>query len=534
MRRDILLYVCAIFAFAVSCDHELDEQTSNSESTQLIVIDPMIQSRAADDSFDVGDKIALTVVMDDEQLYAINQEMSYDGNQFCGDTEWYSDESAQCTFIAYHPYIAGESLPTSFSVQADQSTAEGYSVSDLMVAHKSEVVRSTSTLMTFTHLLSQMVATIDNRSGKTIKSISIAGTKPTAVINLDDKSVEVQSTSQSIEITTRAWSDGGYRMIFIPQNAALTFTVTFEDGSTISSEKSTQEYLAGELYTASITLLEQGITITISSGVEQWGEGDDIEIVDKVSFEEFDNYFIYDEQLYNIKTFSNGLTVMVDNMRYIPKGMSPSSDPSDASGLWYTYSLAADPADPTADYIATALTDDESVAKYGYLYNYATAFGADVTGDNYDQFEGVQGICPEGWHIPTQAELHSLCGDGYGASDDSSAPFYDSTVGYGSIQKANELGFNHNYAGSIANDRYTTTYVASDYTDSDSQESIIGKNSLTYYMSSTAQTYWPNTDKACYYALYTSHATAYTAKGCISVMLSYEPYGVSLRCVKNK
>ncbi len=531
--KKVILYISALAILCGSCSQR---EVSKEESVEAaaVSLDPMIQSRMVDDSFEVGDQIALTISMSDNTLYAENSLMSYDGDIFSGSLLWYDEMQESSTLTAYFPYVEGASLPTSFTIEADQSSADSYAASDLMIAQRSGVFpSSSSTLMTFNHIFCSMVVSVDNRSDQGVESLSIGGTLPTADLNILDCSVEVDSASQSVDIETLALSDGSFNAIFVPQSAALTFKVTLEDGTIINDEVSYQEFEQGMQYAASILILDGGISVTISSAIEQWGDGGDIEITEKSSFEEFDTYFIYDGVSYNIATFSNGLTVMVDNMRYIPEGMTPSSDPSDGNGLWYTYSLSPDPGDASADYIATVLTDDESVAKYGYLYNFATAFGVDVTGENYDKFEGVQGICPDGWHIPTQAEWHSLSGDGYGASDDSSAPFYDSSVGYGSIQLANQLGFNHTYPGAIANDRYTTSYVASDYTDSDSEESIVGKNSLSYYMSSTAQTYWESSDKACYYALYTSHASAYTAKGCISVMLSYEPYGVSLRCVKD-
>ncbi len=530
MRLFTTYIICALALFCGSCSKD-SGGSSSEQGEQLISIDPIIQSRASDSDFLLGDQIALTVVMSDQTVYAQNSPMSYDGAKFTSDLAWYDDSAATSTLTAYYPYTEGDELPTAFTIQSDQSAEGAYSASDLMVAQRSGALpSSSSTFMTFYHLLCSVVATVDNRGDQGVVSISIGGTYPSATLDVASKSVEVDSSTQIAEITTAPWSDGGYRAIFVPQTASLTFTVTLEDGSTMVDEKSVQTFEAGTQYNVSILIYEGGISTTISGAIDEWDDGGDIEIVEGVPFTEYDDYFVYDGVSYNIKTFDNGLTVMVDNMRYIPEGMSPSADPTDASGLWYTYSLAAD---ATADYIATALTDDESVATYGYLYNFATAFGVDVTGDNYDEFEGTQGICPKGWHIPTQAEWHSLCGDGYGASDDSSAPFFDTSVGYGSIQKANSLGFNHTYPGSVTNDRYSTSYVSSDYTDSDSSESIVGKNSLSYYMSSTAQNYWESSDKACYYALYTSHASAYMAKGCISVMLCYEPYGVSLRCVKD-
>ena len=68
------------------------------------------------------------------------------------------------------------------------------------------------------------------------------------------------------------------------------------------------------------------------------------------------------------------------------------------SGIWFTYDVATK---------AVATTDAE-VASMGYLYSTNTAFGFSTDGDIISIFEGVQGICPDGWHIPTQAEAQAL------------------------------------------------------------------------------------------------------------------------------
>jgi len=49
---------------------------------------------------------------------------------------------------------------------------------------------------------------------------------------------------------------------------------------------------------------------------------------------------------------------------------------------------------------------DTNCEKYGRLYNWATAMNG-YTSSTADP-SGVQGICPEGWHLPSQAEWNAL------------------------------------------------------------------------------------------------------------------------------
>ncbi|MFA5325549.1 MAG: FISUMP domain-containing protein [Bacteroidales bacterium] len=104
------------------------------------------------------------------------------------------------------------------------------------------------------------------------------------------------------------------------------------------------------------------------------------------------------DDTYKIKKFGNRWW-MVENLRYIPSGKSVSSDPTTESGIWYPFDVDED----------VVMTSSEDVKKYGYLYDTATAMDiSEITEANSGTFEGVQGICPSGWHIPTQAEAQAL------------------------------------------------------------------------------------------------------------------------------
>jgi len=48
--------------------------------------------------------------------------------------------------------------------------------------------------------------------------------------------------------------------------------------------------------------------------------------------------------------------------------------------------------------------DAENCKKYGRLYNWATAMG----GASSANPSGVRGVCPEGWHLPSDAEWTAL------------------------------------------------------------------------------------------------------------------------------
>lgn len=149
------------------------------------------------------------------------------------------------------------------------------------------------------------------------------------------------------------------------------------------------------------------------------------------------NFIEYGGVKYKTVTLSNGQTWMAEPLRYLPKDAVVSEDPT-SEGICYAYkfkNVVIDKNDKNVDVIKSYEYDyaksDEAIKELGYLYDFKSIFGADITEENYNKLEGVQGICPEGWHIPTHAECLALVGNsnalvtGETAPSDENALFYD-------------------------------------------------------------------------------------------------------------
>ena len=151
---------------------------------------------------------------------------------------------------------------------------------------------------------------------------------------------------------------------------------------------------------------------------------------------------------YKTVKLKDGRTWMAEPLRYVPKGKTASENPNDGSGFWYPYS-----SDGTN---CTPLKDKASIKALGYLYDYETAFGAAISEDNFKSFEGKQGICPDGWHIPTRAELIALCGSSVKGADDAAAikdekaAYYDKDYNGAKIADLNADNFNWSFSGTVS------------------------------------------------------------------------------------
>jgi len=66
----------------------------------------------------------------------------------------------------------------------------------------------------------------------------------------------------------------------------------------------------------------------------------------------------------------------------------------------------------TLNWITSEYADklsSEQVAKLGYLYNWAAAVGVTDGNEESEEFDGFrQGVCPNGWHVPTATEWKDL------------------------------------------------------------------------------------------------------------------------------
>lgn len=178
---------------------------------------------------------------------------------------------------------------------------------------------------------------------------------------------------------------------------------------------------------------------------------------------------------YPVKKMKDGNYWFTQNLRYVPEGKEVSLDLSAVdNGVWYP-----------ADYVTKTLTDNpDTVAKKGYLYSAEAALGlpaGTVNDENCLSYEGAQGICPPGWHIPTLDEIAHLVGRVSMSKYDlngnpgpvSTAPYWSVEDATAKISTANADGFNISHASCFINVSATGT-----------KGTVI--NTMNYILSSTA------------------------------------------------
>ena len=537
MKKSLTFIFAA--ALLVSCQQEENETLTPANSR--ITISPVI-TRATEVNFETGDKIGVTIIQNGDFVYAENKLMTFNDGVFAGDLLWYPEGNDKSQIVAYYPYREGNT-PTSFSVEADQTT--GYGASDLMAASNKDVLPTVNTItMNFKHLLTKLVINVTKEVEANITSIALKGSIPTATLDLAALTVTVDANVAATNITAQAVeTNKTYRALIIPQTVALTLEVATSDGKTLSQKLTSTTLAQGGQYSVNIRVLPDDIEVKLIGDIENWTDEGEIGADNEIPFEEHldENYFLYDNVKYNTVTLANGTTWMAEPLIYLPKGYTPSTDPTADSHVWYPYEIKADGA-------TVATTEESAIKELGYLYDFQVALGGkEITESNLNSFEGAQGICPKGWHIPTRLEYFNLVGkttndvDGKVPADGDKALFYDAVYDGAKISSLNNAGFNYQFSGvrmatSLTGaGSYQKTAIAE---DANIQTAWHGKPAMNYLMTSTAFKPVYNSTSGLltniqFFGLMSTINAKYS-EGILSLSYVSIKAGMQLRCVRDQ
>lgn len=540
--KKILTFIFTATLLA-SCQQEENEATT-IDANSRITIAPII-TRATEVNFENTDQIGVTVTQNNDFIYASNKLMTFNDGVFTGDLLWYPEGNDESQIVAYYPYNAA-GTPASFTVKANQTDQiTGYGASDLIAASKSGVLPSTNAIvMNFKHILTKLVINVENDTQSNISSVVLKGSVPTATLDLAALSVTADENTTATDIIAQVvTANKTYRAIVIPQTVAFTLEVTTADGKTLSQRLTSTTLAQSGQYSVNVRVLPDDIIVTLSGEIDNWTDEGEIGADNEVPFEEHldENYFLYDGVKYNTVTLTNGTTWMAEPLIYLPEGITPSTDPTADSHVWYPYEI-------TAEGATVAITDEKAIKELGYLYDLQAAFGGkEITESNLNSFEGVQGICPKGWHIPTRLEYFNLVGkttndvDGKVPENGDKALFYDTAYDGAKIPSLNDAGFNYQFSGvrmatSLTGaGSYQKTAIAS---EDNIQAAWHGKPAMNYYMTSTAFKPIYNSTSGLltniqFFGLMSTINTAKYPEGRLSLSYVSIKAGMQLRCVRD-
>lgn len=371
MRK--ILFMALAVLIAAGC-------AESEKGTLCVKIAPAIRTRVTGLHFDTGDRIGLTISKGSAP-YAENVPMTYDGTAFTASgLSWYNDLNEKSVLTAYYPYAEG-GRPDEFTVSSDQTQGNG--PSDLLAAVKTDVTPVSAPVgMIFYHVMSQLTIVVSNSSSAVVTGVSVGGLVPTAEIDYSMPKAAAKSGVAAAEVKACEVKPGAtYRVILAPQQAALTVTVTTDDGRSHTKTLSSAQLESGRRYDMSVLVTNEEIQISLSGDIGDWEDGGSLDGSGGGDDGDDSQTLSYGGVTYRTRTV--GETVwMAENLRYVP------DEALLTKGIWY----------PDGN------EDAEYVREHGMLYSFTAALG----GAQVVSGAPVRGICPEGWHVPYIDELQTL------------------------------------------------------------------------------------------------------------------------------
>ncbi len=543
------LFICLAASVGLAACNNYDEGAMTAPAACLR-IEPVI-TRATEVNFEPGDRIGLRLVAGGV-TEADNACLTFSDGLFAGSLLWYAEGTTPASLRAYYPYA--DPAPAAFSVRTDQSTAAAYTASDLMAAAKDEVLPTANAVsMVFRHRLTRIVLNVTNEAGSAIVSATLKGARTEASFDLEECTATVVESALPADIVMYpVEADKRYAAIVVPQEVALALEVTLNNGVTLSQRLASARLSAGGQYSVLVRVLPQELKVTLSGEIENWTDEGELNAEGsepaEAAFEDHadENYFLYGGERYATVTLSNGQRWMAEPLRYLPEGMTPSTDPTADSHVWAPYTLDCEGSTTLTARAAVPSLDAGLVKKNGYLYDtYAALGGKTVTVDNYTSFEGAQGICPKGWHIPTRGEYLVLCGASNKTADaplvsDDTALFWDKNLGYAPVSAFNEAGWNFVMTGIRMKSGYTASPAYQQTRIWSGNSTVVdwfNLPALTYIMTSTAYSYNGTADdlkNMQFFALMTTFTSTSYPQGRTSLAYSHVESGLQLRCIADR
>ena len=447
MKRKSAILILAVLQ-VLSCN---PVQRTQEEQQPLLRIEPVI-TRATDVDFEQGDRLGVSVWRESGE-YASNVPLVCSGGIFSGDLYWYQESGDEARILAYYPYQES-GVPQTFRVSTDQTG--GIASSDLIAASKSGILPTANAVtLVFRHQLTKLSIAICNQTGAPIAGVTLGGSVPEAQVDLEAGTVLAAGGKTEDIAACNVSPDTLWKAIVVPQTVAFDFSVKLSSGKVLTQKLKELELQPGTQYAISAVVYGDRMNIVTSGAIQDWIEGGDIpggsdpepEPEPEPEYVEGGDCFTYDGVTYPTVVLKDGKRWMAQNYRFIPRGLKPSASMGDLTAGIY-YPLKAN---------ATALefcTEAEVIAAQGYLYSVEVALGLGVDAIKDEEqarsLEGVRGICPPGWHIPTVDDYMNLVGKGAQLDTRADAPYYDASLGNCLLSLLNADGFNMHACGMVA------------------------------------------------------------------------------------
>lgn len=290
MKKYLFIAIALVAAAAVSSCNDISEQDSGIMASAVQFTSSIGgYTKATDTAFESGDRIGLFA---GEPINVNNMLLTSDGSTLtpANPVFWGEGQTGKTVFRAYYPYSEecselGDSME--FYVRENQSTRDGYTSSDLMIASAEAGPDDGPVHLAFDHKMSKVSISFENLTGDIISDVLVGGFALGAVVNgITGEIVRPVLTQEDASIITprveKTPGSEGLSFILPPQEGYIGVIVSMASGRTFAFETS-GSFVSGKQYRGRITLNEyapEGEKVQFSLNVAPWEEGGSFNFTD--------------------------------------------------------------------------------------------------------------------------------------------------------------------------------------------------------------------------------------------------------------
>ncbi len=263
------IYLLSLLCLAATACEKVNPSLEPEASAEAVTFSSSIKStRASGSWFENGDKISVSAYSGTE-VAASNVEYTYNSESIFSSAEPIKYTKEDLSFKAVYPYVDSFGDQFSFSVNADQSTHESYTKSDMMLASVEATSEQTPNLV-FTHSLSRIVVNF-KESDESLEgaklSISALGE-----VDCDLTAETIVAKGDAYEITACEIEEGQYKVVIAPQTLAASsniFTISVGENDYSWGLAVDSDIKVGVNYTCNLQLKDGEVSVWDSEGGEE-------------------------------------------------------------------------------------------------------------------------------------------------------------------------------------------------------------------------------------------------------------------------
>ena len=273
--KTILASALAVLAIATSC--KKDPAPAPAVKDMTIKFTPSLYQfvKATDTAFEEADQIGVNIFKG-EEVYLYNALYTMTEGTLVSETahKWYKETEVAATITAVYPRTTADEYNSteSFTISSDQSTAEGYTASDLLFAATTATPTENAVALPFKHALSKIVVNVVNNLDEEIENVWFTDVYGSVTFDPKNPFATLAVSGEKGTVKAAKGTDGSYVLIVVPQENALPkVALTTASGKqyTFVLEESVT-FTSGKVRTADITVNENSIYTSFTTEITDW------------------------------------------------------------------------------------------------------------------------------------------------------------------------------------------------------------------------------------------------------------------------